>query len=74
MSENKTIEALNKLINTLKEWTTNIENIGLSSSAGAYQFDNNHDNNFTSIYKKVDSLLYQAKDQGKGTFVFEKSL
>lgn len=63
-------EALNELVNSLNVWETNINNINLSSSIGAYLFKSNSFNKFTDLLKTTDELLYKAKRSGGNSYVF----
>lgn len=65
---NEMLESLNE---KLRSWETEIGNIKLSSSIGAYQFEPDTINDFTALYRKVDSLLYETKKKNKDTYVFE---
>lgn len=62
---------LSDLNNDLTKWNTNISNINLTSSIGAYIFNDNKFDDFKDLYEKTDALLYKAKSKGKNTFVLE---
>lgn len=71
----KEIERINdfltKLLRTLREWTTDIDKINLSSSVGALLFTKDDYRDFNDLYQETDALLYEAKAKGKDTFVFK---
>ncbi|MFA5692971.1 MAG: diguanylate cyclase [Acholeplasmataceae bacterium] len=64
----KTLKSLNL---ELSKWSTNINNLNLTSSIGAFKFNQKDFNEFSELYKKIDSLLYKAKNNNKGTYMFE---
>ncbi len=67
-----TIKAeLTKLIANFKKWNTRIGDVPLSASFGAMLLKPNTYDNFNALLKHIDLVLYKAKHQGKGTFVFE---
>lgn len=63
---------LNDLVKDLNNWETDIKNINLSSSVGAYQFSPNSIIKFADLLRKTDELLYEAKHNGRNTFVYER--
>lgn len=75
VEDNLNEEAVKKLLsdlsNDLSKWDTNVSDINLTSSIGAYIFNDNKFDDFKDLYEKTDALLYKAKSKGKNTFVLK---
>lgn len=73
LSDKEINDMLKNLINDLSKWRTEINGLKLSSSIGAYRFKENEFSEFTNLFKKVDSLLYEAKNKGRNRFIYKKN-
>lgn len=63
------LNLLNKLNKQLNNWETNIGNIYLSTSIGAIITKAGKESDLSEVLKEVDNLMYQAKKNGKNTYV-----
>lgn len=70
LNNEEVMKLLDILNNEFKTWNSELKNINLSASFGAYKFKANSINKFENLYKKVDEILYEAKNKGKSNFAF----
>lgn len=62
---------LKNLLDSFRSWDTDIKNLKLTSSIGACLCKPKINKEFTDLYKRVDMLLYKAKNKGKNNFILK---
>lgn len=64
-------ECLERLLESLTRWETNLKGVRVSSSIGTYRFKKNEFTDFKDLHRVTDELLYAAKGNGKNTYVLK---
>lgn len=71
LSNNEINQLLLNLIKSFRTWNTDIENLSLTASIGALKFSKKQSDDYTFLYNKVDSLLYESKRNNKNKYTYK---